>query len=80
MQPGGFRTEICARCRQVVTPEAGRCPRCGTPILRDRVIALWVGVAGLVVLLIVVFLAVKTLPKSDSGTEGSGASQTSAQS
>ena len=56
-----LRVERCARCLQPVPPGSSRCPGCRQPIHRLRVPPLALGAAGLLALVLALFVAFRLM-------------------
>jgi uncharacterized paraquat-inducible protein A len=68
----------CHRCLEAVPLKATRCPRCGIPIRRTTNLRLILGIAGLLMFVGVVVMAIRLMQTAGSGSgpdTSSGASQ-----
>jgi hypothetical protein len=57
--------DVCPRCKLAIKVDALRCPHCGEHLSATSKFPLYVGVIGLLALLFVAFMMVKTIRRSD---------------
>jgi len=57
--------EICGRCLQPVAHADAKCRNCGMPRMRTRRLTIWIAVTGLLALLFVIVIMVKSVWDAD---------------
>jgi hypothetical protein len=61
--------DICPRCKQAIKVDARRCRHCGERLSATSKFPLYVGIVGLLALLFVAFIMIKTIRRSDLNAE-----------
>jgi hypothetical protein len=61
--------EVCPRCKLAIRVDARRCTHCGEHLSATSRFPLYVGIVGLLALLFVAFIMVKTIRRSDLNAE-----------
>jgi hypothetical protein len=68
--PNWTRAEnVCPRCKLAIQVDARRCTHCGEHLSATSRFPLYVGIIGLLALLFVAFIMIKTIRRSDLDTD-----------
>jgi hypothetical protein len=69
----GGKQDLCPRCCKKVTQEAKRCPGCGERLAGNRHFPIYVGIAGIAMLIFVGMIMLVAIRKEDeANTPGVG--------
>lgn len=71
--------EVCPRCRLAIKVDALRCPHCGERLSATSKFPLYVGIVGVLVLVFVAAIMLKTIRQADLNSADPAASQQSSQ-
>jgi hypothetical protein len=61
--------EVCPRCKLAIKVDARRCTHCGEHLSATSRFPLYVGIIGLLALLFVAFIMIKTIRRSDQNAD-----------
>jgi hypothetical protein len=66
---GSRAQDVCPRCRLAIKLDSKRCAHCGERLIATSKYPLYVGIIGLLALLFVAFIMVKSIRREDLNTD-----------